>query len=138
MAPALRTMSANIAMSLVSIPNILKSDKPDLLFLQEISNTTEIVSDIVNKLGYSVECNIDPLHPTLPGTAILWRSSLKVSEINQLIERRAQSIKCAGECFFNIYAPFRFWKSEGKVELFQRVVRSHPPGWRRQVPGHVR
>ena len=93
MAP-FRTMSVNIAMSFVSIPNILKSDKPDLLFLQEINNSTEFVSDSVTRLGYSVECNVDPLHPTLPGTAILWKTSLKVSEVNQLIERRAHSHLC--------------------------------------------
>ena len=39
------------------------------------------------------------------GTAILWKTSVKVSEINQLIERRAQSIKCAGETYINVYAP---------------------------------
>ena len=105
MAPVFRTMSVNIAMSLVSIKDILKSDKPDLLFVQEINNSTEVVSDSVNRLGYSVECNVDPLHSTLPGTAILWKTNIKVSEINQLIERRAQSIKCAGETFFNVYAP---------------------------------
>ena len=75
MAP-FRTMSANIAMSMVSIPDILKSDKPDLLFLQEINICTEIVSESVNRLGYSVECNVDPLHPTVPGTAILWKTNL--------------------------------------------------------------
>jgi exonuclease III len=79
MAPAFRTMSVNIAMSIVSISDILKSDKPDLLFLQEINNSTEIVSDSVNRLGYSVECNVDLLHPTLPGTAILWKTSVKVN-----------------------------------------------------------
>jgi hypothetical protein len=41
MASTLNIMSANIAMSMVSIPDILKSDKPDLLFLQEINIGTE-------------------------------------------------------------------------------------------------
>ena len=105
MAPAFKTVSANVAMSTLSIRDILKSDKPELLFLQEINVSTEVVNDIVTRLGYRGECNIDPLHPTLPGTAILWKNNLKVSEIDQLIERRAQSIKCAGETFINIYAP---------------------------------
>ena len=105
MAPAFKAVSANIAMSMLSIQDILKCDKPELLFLQEINVSTQAVNDRVNRMGYSAECNVDPLHPTLPGTAIVWKNSLKVSEINQLIERRAQSIKCAGETFINVYAP---------------------------------
>ena len=92
-------------MSMLSIQDIIKSDKPELIFLQEINISTQTVNDSVNSLGYSAECNVDPLHPTLPGTAIVWKNSLKVSDINQLIERRAQSIKCAGEIFINVYAP---------------------------------
>ena len=92
MASVFKTMSANLAMSLVSLPDIINSDKPDLLFLQEIKSSSETVNNIVNRLGYSAECNIDPLHPTLPGTAILWKSHLKVKDINQLVERRAQCI----------------------------------------------
>ena len=64
MAPAFKTISVNIAMSMLSIPDLLKRDKPDLLFLQEISSPSETVNDCVNNLGYTAECNIDPLHPT--------------------------------------------------------------------------
>ena len=76
-----------------------------MLFLQEINIETENVSGIVSRMGYSAECNVDPLHPTLPGTAIVWKTILNVSDLNQLIERRAQSVKCAGETFINVYAP---------------------------------
>ena len=58
-------------------------------------------------MGYRAECNIDPLHPTLPGTAIVWKNNLKVSEMNQLVERRAQSVNCAGEQFINVYGALR-------------------------------
>ena len=121
MASVFKTMSANLAMSLVSLPDIIKSDKPDLLFLQEIKSSSEIVSNIVNRLGYSVECNIDPLHPTLPGTAILWKSHLKVTDINQLVERRAQSVKCAGETFINVYAPSGSGNRRERWEFFNEL-----------------
>ena len=71
MAPSFKAVSANVAMSTLSIQDILKSDKPELLFLQEINVSTQAVNDSVNLLGYSCECNVDPLHPTLPGTAIV-------------------------------------------------------------------
>ena len=65
MAP-FKIVDANIAMSLLSIPDILKRDKPDLLFLQEINISSQTVIDSVTSLGYTAECNIDALHPTLP------------------------------------------------------------------------
>ena len=98
MAP-FKIVDANIAMSLLSIPDILKRDKPDLLFLQEINISSQTVSDSVSSLGYTAECNVDPLHPTLPGTAIVWKNNLKVSDVNQLIERRAQSINVRARLF---------------------------------------
>ena len=92
-------------MSLLGLTDILKRDKPELLFLQEINISSQATNDIVSRFGYCAECNVDPLHPTLPGTAIVWKNNLKVSEVNNLIERRAQSVKCAGETFVNVYAP---------------------------------
>ena len=92
-------------MSLLSISDILKFDKPDLLFVQEISNSSESLINLIKNLGYSAQCNVDSLHPSLPGTALVWKSTIKVSEINCLIERRVQSIKCGGETFVNVYAP---------------------------------
>jgi exonuclease III len=88
----------------------------------------KVNSDCVNRLGYSVECNVDPLHPTLPGTAILWKASLNVSEINQLVERRAQSVKLAGETFINVYAPSgsgnRRERWEFFNDLFTHIIQS--------------
>jgi hypothetical protein len=75
MANTVKIMTANIAMSMLGLSDILKRDKPELLFLQEINICTESVSDIVNRLGYNVECNIDSLHPTLPLTAIVWKNN---------------------------------------------------------------
>ena len=77
MANTVKIMSANIAMSMLGLSDILKRDKPELLFLQEINICTESVSDIVNRLGYNVECNVDHLHPTLPGTAIVWKTQFE-------------------------------------------------------------
>ena len=88
-----KVISINIAMSILSVNDILRLDKPDLLLVQEISNSTQTLSDQVSRLGYSAECNVDPLHPNLPGTALAWKNSIKFSDYKCLIERRAQSIK---------------------------------------------
>ena len=122
MANTVKIMSANIAMSMLGLSDILKRDKPELLFLQEINISSQIVNDIVSRMGYSAECNVDALQPTLPGTAIVWKSSLKVSEINQLIERRAQSVKCAGETFVNVYAPSGSGNRRERWEFFNELA----------------
>ena len=100
-----KVISINIAMSILSVNDILRLDKPDLLLVQEISNSTQTLSDQVSRLGYSAECNVDPLHPNLPGTALAWKNSIKFSDYKCLIERRAQSIKIGSETYMNIYAP---------------------------------
>ena len=100
-----KVISLNVATSLLSISDVLRNDNPDLLFLQEVSNSTQTLCDRVDTLGYLGECNVDPLHPLLPGTAVVWRKTLKISEVNQLIERRVMSMKCGGETFVNVYAP---------------------------------
>ena len=109
-------------MSMLGLSDILKRDQPELLFLQEVNINTDTVNDIVSRLGYRAECNIDPLHPTLPGTAIVWKNNLKVSEINQLVERRAQSVQFAGEHFINVYAPSGSGNRRNRWEFFNELV----------------
>ena len=127
-----KMISLNAAMSLLSIPEILKRHKPDLLLLQEIKDSTETVSEIVAKFGYKVECNVDALHPTSPGTAVGWSSGLKLPNVIQLIERRAQSVTVCGETFVNVYAPSgsnnRRERWEFFNELFLHIIQSGSGG----------
>ena len=85
-----KLVSANLGTSLLSVGDILMTDKPELLFLQEVTCPTNELLTRVTSLGYSAECNVDSLHPTRPGTAIVWKKSLKINEVNSIIERRAQ------------------------------------------------
>ena len=117
-----KLVSLNIAMSMLSISDVLRLNKPDLLFLQEVNFPTQTLSDRVDNLGYCGECNIDPLHPTLPGTAIVWKKTLKISEVNQLIERRVMSVKCGGEIFLNVYAPSGSANKRERWEMFNELA----------------
>ena len=102
MAPTLKLISANLGTSLLSVGDILKTDKPELLFLQEVTNPTSELLAKVSNFGYSAECNVDSLHPTRPGTAIVWNQKIKISEVNCIIERRAQIIKVGDESYVNV------------------------------------
>ena len=65
----------------------------------------------MDSLGYSGEC-----------TAIVWKKTIKVSEVNQLIERRAMSLKCGGETFLNIYAPSGSANRRERWEMFNELA----------------
>ena len=69
---------------------------------------------------------MDSLHPTRPGTAIDWKQTLKISEVNCIIERRAQIIKVGGESYVNVYAPSgsnnRREREEFFTELFLHLL----------------
>ena len=121
-----KLVSANVGTSLLSVSDILKTDKPELLFLQEVTCPTHELLTRVTSLGYSAECNVDSLHPTRPGTAIVWKQTLKISEVNCIIERRAQIIKVGGESYVNVYAPSgsnnRREREEFFTELFPHLL----------------
>ena len=87
MTATFKLVSANLGTSLLSVSDILKTDKPELLFLQEVTNSTTELLAQVSSFGYSAKCNVDSLHPTRPGTAIVWKQTIKISKVNCLIER---------------------------------------------------
>ena len=47
---------------------------------------------------------------------------MKVSEVNNLIKRRAQSVKCAGETFVNVYAPSGSGNRRERWEFFNELA----------------
>ena len=117
-----KIISLNIAMSSLSLSDVLRFDKPDLLVLQEVSFPTQTLCDRVDTLGYTGECNVDPIHPTLPGTAVVWRKTLNVSEVNPIIERRVISLKCGEERFCNVYAPSGTTNKKERMVMFNELA----------------
>ena len=116
-------VTLNIALSMLSLSDILKLSKPDILFLQEVNFSTQSLRDRVDTLGYSGECNVDPLQPTLPGTAIVWeKNPQNIREVNQLLEGRVMSVKCGGETFLNIYIPSGSVKKRERCEMFNELA----------------
>ena len=62
MTATFKLISANLGTSLLSVSDTLNSDKPELLFLQEVINPTSELLTRVSSFGYSVEPNFDPLN----------------------------------------------------------------------------
>ena len=105
--PSFNFISQNIASSrsIVRITDILKRNSPDLLFLQEVTLTTDQIQTAVQGLQYKCESNVDEENPTFPGTAIIWKANLPAPEVTCLVTCNIQSIKIGQQAFYNVYAP---------------------------------
>ena len=55
--------------------------------------------------GFTGEANVDETNVKKPGTAIVWKLGLPVSEVFSVIQNRGQSIKVGDRRYLNIYAP---------------------------------
>jgi exonuclease III len=73
-----RIVTRNIASSKrpERIVDIVKSEKPDLLLLQEVTLSTTELQAALQGTHYKCECNIDIASLSSPGTAAVWREDL--------------------------------------------------------------
>ena len=83
--------------------HIIEIEKPSIVLLQEICLSTERLQALVQGKGYKAMANIDELNK--PGTGIVWKSELHVTEVLPLVECRCQSLRLGNLVVFNIYAP---------------------------------
>ena len=117
---AFKLVSRNIASSkkLERIIDIVKSEKPDLLLLQEVTLTTAQLKAVVQPLQYDCMCNIDQENPSTPGTAAVWKLNLPVNHITSLVTCQLQSIIVGIQPFFNVYAPSGSENRRDRAQLF--------------------
>ena len=119
-----KLVSRNIASSqrLERIVDCLKSEKPDLLLLQEVTLTTAQLQATVKQLQYNCEANIDPDNPSTPGTAIVWRLDLPVTQVISLVTCQLQSVTIGRQSVYNIYAPSGSENRRERTHLFNREI----------------
>ena len=102
-----RFLSLNIGMksNLAGLPDILINQRIDIAFLQEVKVTDEELNSKVGRFGYKCKVNINLEDLSKPGTALVWRSSLPVKDVNSLVLCRAQVAYLEGFALLNVYAP---------------------------------
>ena len=125
--PNFKLISKNIASSkrIELIIDILKTGKPHLLLLQEVTLSTVQLQTAVSHLNYNCESNIDVLHPSQPGTAVVWKIDLPVEHVESLETCRLQSITIGNQAFLNIYAPSGSVNRRQRNLLFSRDMFPH-------------
>ena len=114
----LSILSYNVGSSgtLAGLKQLLEMHKPDLVFLQEVTISTE---QLKTHLGWKYDgiSNIDQYDQKKPGTACIWLSSLQVV-VNNILSCRLQTLNYADVKYINVYAPSGTQKQRARRELF--------------------
>ena len=81
MESTIRFLSLNVGLknNVVGLESLLRVHNLDIILLQEVRISDDLIDIIVGKHGYKGKVNINPEEPSVPGTAIVWRSCLPVS-----------------------------------------------------------
>ena len=107
MADHIKFLSLNVGMSatLAGLSTLIVAQELDIIFLQEVRLTSEQINLFVNRLGFQASVNIDSEQPTKPGTAIVWKESLPVTDVFTVVLCRAQVALLGPYMLLNLYAP---------------------------------
>ena len=129
-------LSLNVGMSatLAGLPSLITANSLDIIFLQEVRLTSEQVNLLLGNIGYQASVNIDFNNPFKPGTAIVWKKSLPVINVNTLVLCRAQVATLGSYMLLNIYAPSGSDKKHDRnvffgQDIFTALGFNHNPTW---------
>ena len=90
--------------------------KFDVILLQEVKMTQVQLDSAIRRHGFLASVNISEDDINKPGTAILWRETIPVTGIVNLIECRLQIAELGPYRIMNCYAP------SGSENRFQRNI----------------
>ena len=116
------TLNIGNSTTLAGFLSILSLEKPQIVMLQEVTLSSEQLEVNVAKYGYKAEANIDILNPTALGTGFVWQSNIPVSDVYNVVECRAQSLKLGPYNFLNIYAPSGSQHKQARREFFGQDI----------------
>jgi exonuclease III len=104
---AFRFMSSNVGLRgrLGGLMMRLQKGSVDVVFLQEINLSTENLNLMVKRYGYQAEASFDGNFAHKPGIAIVWKNSMPLNNIEQIVEGRLLRAKMGEYLLLNVYAP---------------------------------
>ena len=120
----IRFLSLNVGMknNLAGLDALIKEHKFDVILLHEIRLSREGLDAKFSHLEYTSAVNIEEEDPSKPGTAVLWKSSLPVSNVIVLVKCRAQLVLLGNYALLNIYAPSGSDKRNERAIFFSKEV----------------
>ena len=84
---------------------LLEVNKPSIVLLQEVKLSTSQIKNYGRRLGYTGASNIDELDPNKPGTAMMWHSSVPITQVVSLYPCRIQVAMLGVYPVVNVYVP---------------------------------
>ena len=97
------TLNVGMSASLAGLSDLAESEDLEILFLQEVNLGKNQIESILR--GYKAAVNIDENNPNRPGTALVWREDIVVTDICSVVPCRAQVASLGDYKLMNIYAP---------------------------------
>ena len=109
------SLNIGTSSSLAGLQALIDSENLDIIFLQEVRLSSDQIKSLLS--GFDAVANIDPEFPSRPGTAIIWRENIPLTDVCPLVMCRLQVAKLKGLNLINIYAPSGSDK-RGEREIF--------------------
>ena len=91
--------------NLAGLNTAISTASLDIILLQEIKMSQSQLDSLVSRFGFLSKINISEENQHKPGTAILWRASVPLSGVVNLIECRLQIAELGPYKILNCYAP---------------------------------
>lgn len=117
------SLNINHTTQMSGVIDILKTDSPTILFLQECPLDSTQLSLYVNRLGYKAYSSLIIDGPVpCPGVAIIYLDSICCNEILPLYPGRLLYVEINDWCFINVYAPSGNNKKIERDKLFGETL----------------
>ena len=107
MAAHINFLSLNVgsANNLAGLNTVISTTKFDIILLQEVKMSQSQLDSVVSRFGFQSKVNISEDNQQQPGTAILWKTSVSLSGVINLVECRLQIAELGPYRILNCYAP---------------------------------
>ena len=117
-------LSLNVGMSssLAGLKVLLSNNSVHIVFLQEVSMCTETLNSFLQDINFKAVANVDSDNSSRPGTAILWREGIPVTNVYTLVDCRCQVATLGSYMLLNIYGPSGSNKRRDRAIFFDRQV----------------
>ena len=118
----LNIFSLNVGMSgtLAGLSAIIQAVDLDIIFLQEVRISAEQIENLLR--GFKAAVNIDQNQLSKPGTAIVWKQDLPITDVCPLVMCRAQLATLGPYKLLNLYAPSGSDKKHDRSVFFGQDV----------------
>ena len=119
----IRFLSLNVGLknNLAGLLTLIGVHKLDLIFLQEVRLSESEIKQIVG-LDFECKVNIDEENVSRPGTAVIWKISIPITNVTNLVPCRAQFVEIQNCGLVNVYAPSGSDRAQERAVFFSTDI----------------